>query len=425
MPSASKYIFPRLALMTFLEFGVWGAYLISLGNFLGHTGLATRIGWFYAVQCVISLFMPALAGYIADRYIPAHRMLTICHLLFVIFMGSAGCYALTAPGVEFWPLFGLYTAAVGCFMPTVALSNAVTLSTLRKMNLNTATCFPRIRIFGTVGFIGAMLLVNFTQFQTNAWQLVTAAAISLLLALYSFTLPDVPVRQRDKTAGQFSGNLAGVISEMFHRKNTAVFFLFAVLIGVALQITNSYGNLYISSFSRLPEFSGTWGARNANALISISQISEALCILLLPFCIRKFGIKNVILIAITAWSARFAMLGAGNTGSGLWLIILSCIVYGIAFDFFNIAGSMYADRLTVGGNRSSAQGLFMAMSAGIGGSAGLLIAQGVGNRLVFAHASPESQHIGWETSWFVFAGYALAVAILFSIFFKEDSSAQR
>ena len=270
-----------------------------------------------------------------------------------------------------------------------------------------------------------MLLVNFTQFQTNAWQLVTAAAISLLLALYSFTLPGVPVRQRDNTTEQLSGNLAGFIAEMFHRKNTAVFFLFAVLIGVALQITNSYGNLYISSFSRLPEFAGTWGARNANALISISQISEALCILLLPFCIRKFGIKNVIMIAIIAWSARFAMLGAGNTGSGMWLIILSCIVYGIAFDFFNIAGSMYADRLTVGGNRSSAQGLFMAMSAGIGGSAGLLIAQGVVNRLVFAHASPESQHIGWETSWFIFAGYALMVAILFSIFFKEDSSAQR
>ncbi|WP_301383436.1 MFS transporter, partial [uncultured Duncaniella sp.] len=325
----------RLAALSFLEFAVWGAYLISLGNYLGSVGLATHIGWFYAVQGIVSIFMPAIVGIIADRWIQAQRMLSLCHLLAGLFMGAAAVYALTTPEVQFGPLFTLYSISVAFFMPTIGLCNAVSFNALSRNGLDTVTYFPPIRVFGTVGFICSMLFVNFTQFQTNPYQLATSAVLSFCLALYALTMPQCPTNR--SASGSIADQLGLKAFSLFKERRMAIFFIFSMCLGVSLQITNSYGNIFITSFSDIAEYADTWGARNANALISLSQISETLCILLIPFCLKRFGIKIVMLISMIAWVLRFGFFGLGDTGSGLWLLVLSCIVYGVAFDFFNVS----------------------------------------------------------------------------------------
>lgn len=409
----------KLALLSFLEFGVWGAYLISLGNYLARIGLATQIGWFYTVQGIVSLFMPAIIGILADRWIQAQKMLSLCHILAGCFMGAAGVYCLTTSQVEFGPLFALYTLSVAFFMPTIGLGNSVAFNALTEANLDTIKHFPPIRVFGTVGFICSMLFVNFTQFQTNAYQLITSAALSFILAAYALTMPACKVKKGQKSS--LADSLGLKAFKLFKQKRMAIFFIFSMFLGVSLQITNSYGNTFITSFENLAEFADTWGAHNANALISLSQISETLCILLIPFCLKRFGIKGVMLMSMFAWVLRFGFFGISDTGSGLWLLILSCIVYGVAFDFFNVSGGLYVDKETTSDLRSSAQGLFMMMTNGLGATIGTLCAQAVVNHFVFSQTTAEAQHQGWITSWMIFAGYALVVAVLFMFIFKDDS----
>ena len=408
----------KLALMNFLEFGVWGAYLISLGNFLFRIGLGTQIGWFYTVQGIVSLFMPAIIGILADRWIQAQKMLSLCHLLAGCFMAAAGVYCLTTSQVEFGPLFALYTLSVAFFMPTIGLANSVAFNALTRAGLDTIRHFPPIRVFGTIGFICSMLFVNFTQFQTNAYQLITSAVLSFILAIYALTMPACSVKKGQKSS--LADSLGLKAFRLFKQKRMAIFFIFSMLLGVSLQITNSYGNTFITSFENIAEYADTWGAHNANALISLSQISETLCILLIPFCLKRFGIKGVMLMSMFAWVLRFGFFGLGDTGSGLWLLVISCIVYGVAFDFFNVSGGLYVDKETTPDLRSSAQGLFMMMTNGIGATIGTLCAQAVVNHFVFSQTTPEAQHAGWVTSWFIFAGYALVVAVLFILIFRDS-----
>ena len=333
-------------------------------------------------------------------------------------MGAAAVYALTTPEVQFGPLFTLYSISVAFFMPTIGLCNAVSFNALSRNGLDTVTYFPPIRVFGTVGFICSMLFVNFTQFQTNPYQLATSAVLSFCLALYALTMPQCPTNR--SASGSIADQLGLKAFSLFKERRMAIFFIFSMCLGVSLQITNSYGNIFITSFSDIAEYADTWGARNANALISLSQISETLCILLIPFCLKRFGIKIVMLISMIAWVLRFGFFGLGDTGSGLWLLVLSCIVYGVAFDFFNVSGGLYVDQQTSKEQRSSAQGLFMIMTNGIGATVGPLAAQGVVNHYVFSQATPEAQQAGWTTSWFIFAAYALVIAILFMIIFKDE-----
>lgn len=414
----SRNIKVRLAIMNFMEFAVWGSYLISLGNYLGRVGLSEQIGWFYAVQGIVSLIMPAIVGIVADKWIQAQRMLSICHLVAALFMATAAVYCMSSGGaVEFGPLFAFYTCSVAFFMPTIGLANSVAYSALGQAGLDTVKHFPPIRVFGTVGFIFAMLLVNFTGFQETYMQLFTSAAFGIILMIYALTLPGCPIRQTESRS--IAESLGLKAFSLFKSRKMAVFFLFSMLLGVSLQITNSYGNPFITSFEGVEEYAGNFFARNANFLISLSQISETLCILLIPFCLRRYGIKGVMLMSMFAWVFRFGFFGLGNPGGGVWLFILSMIVYGIAFDFFNVSGSLYVDRETDPGIRSSAQGLFMIMTNGIGATIGTLAAQGIVNHFVFSHDNPVAQLEGWRTSWFIFAGYALAVAVLFIIFFKD------
>lgn len=419
-----KNIKLRLIVMNFLEFAIWGAYLTSMGNYLAKVGLAENIGWFYAIQGIVSLFMPALVGIVADRFIPAQKVLSLCHLIAGVFIGATGAYAMSAGAeVEFGTLFSLYTMSVAFFMPTIGLSNSVAYTALNKAGLDTVKAFPPIRVFGTIGFICSMLFVDFAGFQGTYEQFFVSAVLGLCLSAYALTLTNCPV---DKSAGK-SNSLVDILGlrafTLFKNKDMAVFFIFSMLLGVSLQITNGFANPFITSFKGVAEYADTFGANHANALISLSQVSETLCILLIPFFLKKFGIKKVMLIAMLGWVLRFGLFGLGNPGEGVWMFILSMVVYGVAFDFFNISGSLYVDKVTDTSIRSSAQGLFMIMTNGIGATIGTLSAQAVVNNFVYSQTDPLAQIAGWNTSWLIFAGYALVVAVLFAIIFREPKDA--
>lgn len=423
-----KSIKLRLTVMNILQWAVWGAYLTSMANYLGNIGLGKYIGIFFAVQGIVSIFMPTIMGIVADKWVPAQKLLGICHGIAALGMLGAGYYGWSQSGggeVSFTLFFSLYTIGTAFYMPTIALSNSVAFKVLERNGYDTVKDFPPIRVFGTIGFIAAMLFVNFAsiegvQFQNSYNQFLTSGFIGMAMMLYClFLLPECPCNtstdEKQTLAERFGFNAFS----LFKDRQMAIFFIFSMLLGAALQITNGYATPYISHFQVTSPDS--WGANNANAIYSISQIAETLGILLIPFAMKKFGIKNVMLVAMGAWVIRFGLFGTGDTGSGVWMIILSCIVYGIAFDFFNISGALYTNSRTKGKLQNSAQGLFMLMTNGIGATVGTLSAQAIVNKFTYEIAINGSVYrVGdWQTCWFIFAGYALVVGILFFFLFKK------
>lgn len=407
----------RLALLFFLEFAVWGAYLISMGLYLGKEGLGSNIGWFYSVQGFVSLAMPALVGIVADKWMQAQRVLALSHALAGLFMIAACFYGLSAAGnVQFGVLFTLYTLSVAFFMPTIALTNSVSYNALDKEGLDTVKAFPPIRVWGTVGFICSMWAVNLLGFKSTPYQFALSGALSLFMAFYSLTMPACPINKNDEKKSLVEA-LGLRAFTLFKNYRMAVFFIFSMLLGSCLQITNGYATSYLEAWGSLPEYADSMMVKYSVIITSISQMSETLCILLIPFCLSRFGIKKVMLMAILAWVFRFGFFAIGNPGGGFVFIILSMIVYGVAFDFFNISGSLFVDRETDLDIRNSAQGLFMMMTNGFGATVGMLSAQEVVNHFVF---NPEVTDVlkGWQTCWYIFAGYALVVAVLFAILFR-------
>lgn len=432
--------------MNFLEFAIWGSYLTCIGNYLGRNGLGGDISYFYAIQGVVSIFMPALMGIIADKYIQPQRLLGLCHLLAALFMASAWYYGFTNPdNLNFGIIFSLYTLSVAFFMPTIALANTVAFSILKSNGYDSVQDFPPIRVLGTVGFIAAMWFVNGFYIYDGQWgymlsnplgdqstfdprfqytvnQLATCAILGICLAIYAFTLPECPIVKRDATQKQSVSDMLGLKAfSLFKTPRMAVFFIFSMLLGVSLQITNGYATPYITSFKALPEFAESFAANNATLLTSLSQISEACCILLIPFCLRKFGIKNVMLIAMFAWVIRFGFFGIGGpTMPSVILLICSMIIYGVAFDFFNVSGALYVEKETSADIQASAQGLFMLMTNGVGATLGMLAAGAIVNN--FCSYNEEGYMVGdWPTVWLIFAGYALLVGILFIFAFRNPA----
>ena len=410
----------KLTVLNFMEFAVWGAYLTSMGTYLARVGMAGQIDWFYSVQGFVSLFMPALMGIVADRWMEAQRLLSLSHLLAGIFMLAASVYGYQAgDAVQFAPLFTLYTLSVAFFMPTIALSNSVAYSALDQAGLDTVKAFPPIRVFGTVGFIISMWIVDLGGMQSTPLQFGWSGLLSIVMAAYAITMPHCPVSTGSRKS--LSDALGLKAFALFRNYRMALFFIFSMFLGVCLQITNGFANPFITSFQNIDAFKDTFGVQHANILISLSQMSETLCILLIPFFLKRFGIKRVMLLAMLAWVLRYLFFAVGDPGSGVVWFVLSMIVYGVAFDFFNISGSLFVDKETSLDIRNSAQGLFMMMTNGLGASIGTLSAQMVIDRYVNslgANADPMSVWQGWNTCWYIFAGYALVVAVAFAIMFR-------
>ena len=394
----------RLIVMNFLQYGVWGAWLISLGAYLGgglhYSGV--EIGSFFATMGIASLFKPAVMGIIADRWVPAQKLLGVCHLI------AAALMMVAARQQEYVWLYASILASVMFYMPTISLSNSVAYYSLEKAGLDTVRHFPPIRVWGTVGFICAMILVDLLGLARTAGQLYFSGAIGIVLGLYAFTLPYCPVNRTPEKKGWVDAMGLRAFT-LFRERRMAIFFLFSMLLGVSLQITNAFANDYLTNFFGAdPAYQGTFGVEHANILISLSQASETLCILLIPFFLKRFGIKTVMLISMMAWVLRFGLLGTGNPGGGVWMLILSMIVYGVAFDFFNISGSLYVNQQTSSTIRSSAQGVFMIMTNGFGAFIG-------------SYAAGKVVDVaGWPDAWFVFAGYSLVVGLLFAVVFRPQ-----
>lgn len=419
----SAHIKLRLTVMNFLQFAIWGAYLTSMGRYLGDAGFAEGIGNFYAVQGIVSLFMPALMGIVADRWIPAQRLLGLCHALAGGLMLALFAYSLTeAPSYSV--LFSIYTLSVAFYMPTLALSNSVAYTSLEQAGLDLVKSFPPIRVFGTVGFICTMITVSLIGVEATSGQFAISGGIGLLLALYAQTLPHCPTAPKGEGKGLVEA-LGLKAFALFKERKMALFFVFSMFLGVSLQITNGFANPFISSFGEIPAYTETFGVKHANILISLSQLSETLCILLIPFALRRFGIKIVMLIAMLAWVLRFAFLGLGDPGAGVWLFLLSMVVYGVAFDFFNVSGSLFVDKETDPTIRSSAQGLFMIMTNGIGATLGSLGAQAVISHFVYSEHDVYARLVGWSLSWYLFAAYAAIVAVLFAVLFRYRADRAR
>ena len=419
MNASTFHMKTRLIGMSALQFGVWGAYLISMGTYLFSAGMGDKIGYFYAMQGVVALFMPTLMGIVADRWIPAQKLLAGCHLLSALFKAAMGYVAISATGAmadKFPTMILLYALSVSFFMPTLALSNSVSYTALESVKLDPVKSFPPIRVFGTIGFICTMILTDVLGFQASPNQFFLSAALGLVASGYALTLPACPVTNRQQ--GKSLTELLGLNAfSLFKQRKMALFFVFSVLLGVALQITNGFANPFLNSFASIPEYADTFGVKHANVLISLSQLSETFCLLLIPFALKRFGIKYVMLIAMLCWVLRFALFGWGNPGDGVWMFILSMLVYGVAFDFFNISGSLFVNQETDMSLRSSAQGLFMMMTNGLGATIGTVMAQQVVNHYVdFTSDVPQVE--GWSQAWLVFAGYMLVVAILFAFLFK-------
>lgn len=412
----------RLIIMNFLQFAVWGAYLISMGGYLAVNGHSDYIGFFYAAQGIVSLFMPALIGAIADRWIPAQKMYGICHLISSAAMISLAVYGLRAgSNVEIAVLYPLFLLAIAFYMPSLSLSYSVAYNALNINGLDTVKSFPPIRTFGTIGFIASMWVVDLLGFNCNANQFLVSGIIGIMVGIYAFTLPECKVSNNSEKKSL--AQILGIDSfKLLRDKKMATFMIFSALIGICLQITNGYATPYLQSFGNFDEFKSTFTVQHPMILLSLSQCAEALCILLIPYFLKKFGVKKVVLIAIVAWVLRFMFFGLGDPEGGVWMFVLSCIVYGVAFDFFNVSGSLYVDQTADPQHRSSAQGLLMLMTNGIGATVGMLSAQVVVNTFVNSQSDAIAKWQGWSTSWYIFAGYALIVGIFFALVFNNKVS---
>jgi NHS family xanthosine MFS transporter len=401
----------RLIAMSFFQFFVWGAWLITIANFwFGTKGWdSTQFGLVFGTMGIASLFMPTLTGILADRWVNAEKLYGVLHILyaFVLFY---------IPQVSTPTNFIYVMLLAMCFyMPTIALSNSISYTALKNSDeSDVVKDFPPIRVWGTVGFIAAMWLTNLTGNKATAYQFYIAGIAAILLGLYSFTLPKCKPQHIKGENASFVEALGLEAFKLFGTYKMALFFIFSMFLGGALQLTNAYGDVFLDEFKHAPEYTDSFVVKYSTIIMSISQVSETLFILAIPFFLKRFGIKQVMLISMFAWVLRFGLFAYGNPTDGLWMIIMSCIVYGMAFDFFNISGSLFVETTTDSKIRSSAQGLFMMMTNGVGAifgsyTSGWLI------EAYFTHDKIRD----WHNIWLAFAAYSLVIALLFGIMFRH------
>lgn len=400
----------RLTLMSFLQFMIWGAWLITIGVFWFETKQwgGTEFGAVFSTLGIASVFMPAVFGIIADKWMNAEKLYGILHILSGITMFSLT--KVDDPVVFFWVML----LAMLFYMPTIALSNSVAFNALKSNGFDVVKDFPPIRVWGTVGFIVAMWITNLTGNKATEVQFYLASAYSIVLGIYAFTLPACPPQQKGNKSINLVDSLGLKAFKLFGNYKMALFFIFSMFLGAALQLTNMYGDTFLNDFKNIPQYADSFIVKYSTIVMSISQISETLFILAIPFFLKKFGIKNVMLMSMVAWVLRFGLFGLGNPEDGLWMLILSMIVYGMAFDFFNISGSLFVETSTDTSIRSSAQGLFMMMTNGFGAIMGSFVSGIIIDKYFTAGGLKD-----WPGIWFSFAAYAAVIAVLFAIMFKH------
>ncbi|KOP78703.1 nucleoside permease [Lysinibacillus sp. FJAT-14745] len=407
----------RLKIMIFLQFFIWGSWLVTFGSYMINTLNFTgaQVGIVYSSNGLAAIIMPSLIGIIADRWVKANVLYGILHFLGAITLFTAA--EISDPTMMFWVI--LFNSIV--YMPTLALSNTISYYYLENKGFDVVKDFPPIRVYGTIGFILAMWIISLAKIELSNIQLFIASGSSLLLALYTISLPACPTSNaiKDKSLVSLLGLDAFVL---FKDKKMALFLIFAMLLGVALQITNTFGDPFLHDFALNPDYKNSFAVKYPAILLSVSQISEVFFILTIPFFLRKYGIKKVILISMVGWTLRFVFFGYGSPiGGGFLLLLLSMIVYGCAFDFFNISGAIFVEKEVDHRIRGSAQGLFSTMVNGIGAYLGAVISGKVVDYFTVDGVR------NWQYIWLSFGVYTLILAIIFALVFKynHDSSAMK
>ncbi len=400
----------RLILMYFLQFFVWGSWLITIANYWFGTQNweGTQFGLVFGTMGIASLFMPTLTGILADRWLHAEKLYGVLHILY------AGVLFYLPQVTNPTTFIYIMLLAMCFYMPTIALSNSISFTALKLNNKNIIKDYPPIRVWGTIGFIVAMWITNLSGNKATSYQFYIAAIAALVLGFYAFTLPKCKPERLANENASLMETLGLASFKLFANYKMALFFIFSMFLGAALQLTNAYGDVYLDEFKRFPEYADSFVVKYSTIIMSISQISETLFILAIPFFLKRFGIKQVMLMSMFAWVLRFGLFAYGNPTDGLWMIIMSCVVYGMAFDFFNISGSLFVETNTDSKNRSSGQGLFMMMTNGIGAILGSFVSGWAIDRY-FTHDGVRD----WHTIWLSFAGYALLIAIAFALLFKH------
>ncbi len=401
----------RLTVMSFFQFFVWGAWLITIATYFfgNNMGTGIQFGAIFSTLALSSLFMPAITGIIADKWINAERLYGLLHILY----GAILFYVPQVKDAD--TLYYVIFAAMICYMPTISLSNSISYTILKNNNFDVVKVFPPIRVWGTIGFIVAMWATNLTGSKANSNQFIIAAIAAIALGIYSFTLPKCPPQRSISKDATIFEQLGLNAFKLFAKYKMALFFIFSMFLGAALQLTNMYGDTFLDDFKNNPLYGPeSFVVKYSTIIMSISQISETLFILTIPFFLKRFGIKKVMLFSMLAWVLRFGLFAYGNPAEGLWMIILSCIVYGMAFDFFNISGSLFVETTTSSSIRSSAQGLFMMMTNGVGAFLGSKIS-GYVIDTYFTHNGEKE----WHGIWLSFSVYALVIAIAFAVLFKH------
>jgi NHS family xanthosine MFS transporter len=397
--------------MNFLQFFIWGSWLITIGAYWFQTKhwSGTEFGAIFSTMGIASLFMPSIAGIIADKWINAEKLYGVSHLCGAIILFTIPM--INDPLTLFWVML----LNMMFYMPTISLAITVAYSALKEADKDVVTYYPPIRVWGTIGFIAALWVVSLLHLETTSGQFYIASIASLVLGVYAFTLPKCPPMLRSVEKKSLIDVLGLNSFRLLKNRKMAVFFLFAMLLGAALQLTNAYGDTFLHDFANIPEYKNLIAVKYPAIIMSISQVSETLFILAIPFFLKRFGIKKVMLISMLAWFIRFGLFAYGNPGDGLWMIILSCIVYGMAFDFFNISGSLFVETQCEPQIRASAQGLFMMMTNGVGAVLGSSIS-GIVIDKFFTYSDNSKD---WHGIWISFSLYALVVAILFLFLFKH------
>ncbi len=442
----------RLVLMNFLQFFIWGSWLITIGVywFQNKHWSGAEFGVIFSTMGISSLFMPALTGIIADRWINAEKLYGILHILGAIVLLIIP--QVDNPSTFFWAIL----LCMIFYMPTIALSNTIAYTILKNKGNDVIKDFPPIRVWGTIGFIAAMWITNLTGNKDNAYQFYIAALAAIGLGIYAFTLPSCPPLASKTDKKSFVEALGLNAFSLFKNPQIAIFFVFSMFLGAALQLTNAYGDTFLNDFKLIDSYKDSFVVKYSTIILSISQISETLFILTIPFFLKRFGIKQVMLFSMIAWVLRFGLFGFGNPEGGLTLIIFSCIVYGMAFDFFNISGSLFIENVTDSKMRASAQGLFMMMVNGVGAVLGSTISGFVidkyfttryfdinklttdlktsisnpaikdllqGKIITNGHILNTAVEIkDWQGIWIAFASYALILALVFPFIFTYKHS---
>jgi len=403
----------RLILLQFLQYFILGAWLLTIGAYWFQTKewSGTEFGAIFSTIGLASLFMPALAGIIADRWLNAEKLYGLFHLA-----GAATLFYIPhvdSPAEMFWVmLFNMI-----CYTPTISLSVTVSYSAMKDAGLDIIKDYPPIRVWGTIGFIVALWTISLSEWETSSNQFIVAAIASLALGLYGFTMPRcLPLGA--SVGGSWVTNLGLQGFTLFRNYNMALFFLFVMLLGAALQITSAYSDTYLHDFAAIDAFKESFAVKHPAVILSISQISEVLFLLALPFFMKRYGIKTVMLISMVAWILRFGLFAYGDPGDGLWMIILACVIYGIAFNFYHTAGSMFVETQVEPVMRASAQGLFFMMANGFGATLGSLVS-GIAIDRFFVTESG----FDWQGIWLSFAGFAVVTTILFIVLFRNPDKA--